>query len=74
MQALKDNSDREMGTGRQADATPHAASLIEGMRDFGYTLETAMADIIDNSITADASKVEIIAETSGGGPLDRDYR
>lgn len=48
---------------RQADATPYAASLIEGMRDFGYTLETAMADIIDNSITAGASNVEIIAET-----------
>lgn len=37
---------------RQADATPYAASLIEGMRDFGYTLETAMADVIDNSVTA----------------------
>lgn len=53
---------------RQADATPHAASLIEGMRDFGYTLETAMADIIDNSITAQASSVEIVAETLGDEP------
>ena len=53
---------------RQADATPHAASLIEGLRDFGYTLETAMADIIDNSITAGASKVEILAETSADKP------
>ena len=53
---------------RQADATPHAASLIEGMRDFGYTLETAMADIIDNSITAGASKVEILAETTTDDP------
>ncbi len=53
---------------RQADATPHAASLIEGMRDFGYTLETAMADIIDNSITAGASRVEIVAETIGEDP------
>jgi hypothetical protein len=53
---------------RQADATPHAASLIEGMRDFGYTLETAMADIIDNSITAGASKVEILAETTTDEP------
>ena len=43
-----------MAEKRQADATPHAASLIEGMRDFGYTLETAMADIIDNSLTAEA--------------------
>ncbi len=53
---------------RQADATPHAASLIEGMRDFGYTLETAMADIIDNSITAGAGRVEILAETTTDEP------
>ncbi len=53
---------------RQADATPHAASLIEGMRDFGYTLETAMADIIDNSVTAGASLVEILAETTTDEP------
>lgn len=53
---------------RQADATPHAASLIEGMRDFGYTLETAMADVIDNSVTAGASLVEILAETSTDEP------
>ena len=39
-------------------------TLIEGMRDFGYTLETAMADVIDNSVTAGASLVEILAETS----------
>lgn len=57
-----------MARKRQADATPHAASLIEGMRDFGYTLETAMADIIDNSITAGASRVEILAETTTDEP------
>lgn len=62
-----DKSETMLGK-RQADATPHAASLIEGMRDFGYTLETAMADIIDNSITAGASKVEILAETTGDAP------
>jgi len=49
---------------RRADATPHAASLIEGLRDIGYSLETSIADIIDNSITAGASAVDIITETS----------
>ncbi|SLN59056.1 Histidine kinase-, DNA gyrase B-, and HSP90-like ATPase [Roseovarius gaetbuli] len=53
---------------RQADATPYAAALIEGMRDFGYTLETAMADIIDNSVTAGASRVEVLAETTSDDP------
>ena len=28
--------------------------LIESMRDIGYSLETASADIVDNSITAGA--------------------
>lgn len=55
-------------TKRQADATPHASSLIEGMRDFGYTLETAMADVVDNSVTARATRVEILAETTTDEP------
>jgi hypothetical protein len=48
---------------REIDATPYAASLIEGHRDFGYNLDTALADIIDNAITAGASSVELVAET-----------
>ncbi|WP_282028451.1 ATP-binding protein [Paracoccus marcusii] len=51
-----------------ADATPHAASLIEGMRDFGYTLETAMADVIDNSVTAGSSVIHILADTTSDDP------
>lgn len=47
---------------RRADATPHAASLIEGLRDIGYSLETAISDIIDNSITAGAKNIRIITE------------
>ena len=51
-------------SGRTADATPHAASLIESLRDIGYSPETALADVIDNSITAKAGHVEILSETS----------
>lgn len=46
---------------------PSAAILIESMRDIGYTLETALADIIDNSIAAEASKVDILAEPDQSG-------
>lgn len=53
---------------RRADATPHAASLIEGLRDIGYSLETALADIIDNSITAEAHNVWLLSETVGDDP------
>lgn len=38
---------------------PDAPSLIESTRSIGYTLEAAIADIIDNSITAGATCVDI---------------
>ncbi|WP_246605976.1 ATP-binding protein [Sphingobium xanthum] len=53
---------------RKADATPHAAALIESMRDIGYSLETALADIIDNSITARATHIEILSDTASESP------
>lgn len=43
----------------KAEATPKADSMIETFRAIGYTLETAVADIIDNSITAGAKNVWI---------------
>ena len=38
---------------------PDPARMIEGLRDTGYEFVTAVADIIDNSIAADASLVDI---------------
>lgn len=38
---------------------PHAPTLIESIRAIGYTLESSIADIIDNSVSATASSVEI---------------
>ena len=38
---------------------PSAARLMESMRDIGYSFESALADIVDNSISAAATKVEI---------------
>tara|TARA_B110001469_G_C9648331_1_gene329272 strand:- start:7642 stop:9168 length:1527 start_codon:yes stop_codon:yes gene_type:complete len=40
-------------------AEPKAEALIESLRSVGYSLQTAIADIIDNSIAADASNVWI---------------
>lgn len=39
------------------DAIPHAGSMIESFRSIGYSLQTAIADIIDNSIAAKAKNV-----------------
>lgn len=59
---------QEIVVSRRADATPHAAALIEGLRDIGYSLETAISDIIDNSITAGAHRIEIATETISDEP------
>lgn len=40
-------------------ANPKPAALIESLRAVGYNLPTAVADIIDNSLTARSRKVEI---------------
>ncbi len=38
---------------------PNPKNLIHALRDIGYSLETALADVIDNSITAEASEINI---------------
>lgn len=59
----------EVPAGRvMADATPHAASLIQSLRDIGYSSETALADIIDNAITAEARNIEVLSSSSGAEP------
>lgn len=54
---------------RSADATPRAAALIEGLRDIGYSLETALADIVDNAVTAGAHRVEILSDAMADEPV-----
>lgn len=49
---------------RTVDAAPRASVLIESMRDIGYSLETALADIVDNSITANASNIRLFVDSS----------
>ena len=43
-------------------AEPSASLLIESMRDIGYSLETALADVIDNSITAEATEIHVLLD------------
>ena len=38
---------------------PTADVLMTSMRSMGYTFESAVADIIDNSIAASATKIEL---------------
>ena len=47
------------------EVLPDPVSLIESMRAIGYTPETALADILDNSISASATSVQIEYDGTG---------
>ena len=47
---------------------PSAASLSESMRYLGYSLATAIADIVDNSITARATEIDIYCDLTRDNP------
>lgn len=49
-----------------ASAEPVASSMIETFRAIGYSLETAVADIIDNSISAGAKNIKVERLWRGG--------
>jgi hypothetical protein len=44
---------------RVVDHPPVAETLLEAMRAVGYSFETAVADILDNSITALATNIDV---------------
>jgi hypothetical protein len=53
---------------RLAEIAPKAGLLIESMRDIGYSLETALSDIIDNSIAAGSDTIEILIDPTAQSP------
>jgi len=46
---------------------PSAARLLESMRDIGYSFESALADIVDNSISARATHIAIVNDLDAEG-------
>ncbi len=63
MAGAKHNREGQVSLGE--DVPPDPASLAESLRDFGYTLPTAMADLLDNSLTAGATAIDIQMESAG---------
>lgn len=53
---------------KSVELPPYAPTLIESTRAIGYSLEAAIADIIDNSIAAGASNVDLFFF-----PIDEEY-
>ncbi|MDR1554287.1 MAG: ATP-binding protein [Prevotellaceae bacterium] len=50
-------------------AEPCASSMILTFRAIGYNLETAVADVIDNSISANAKNIWFSSEWNGGNSV-----
>lgn len=48
---------------KEMELAPRASALAESLRDMGYSLRTALADVIDNSITAGARNIDLLADT-----------
>lgn len=49
---------------------PDTRRVVEGLRDTGYTFPSAIADIVDNSIAAEATHVSVwVGFTAGGEPI-----
>lgn len=58
------SEDRRWEDGAEAvqtttEITPSASRLTSSLRDIGYEFETALADIVDNCVAADATEVDI---------------
>lgn len=68
-------SPRLSGIGRQLDhggtlsdwdiAEPHADALVESLRSFGYSPQAAVADLVDNSISAGARNIDVTFHWAG---------
>lgn len=58
-----------MPSERTISIPPKASALIGSLRGLGYSPETALADLVDNSITAGAATVSIDLQWNGGAPI-----
>jgi Histidine kinase-, DNA gyrase B-, and HSP90-like ATPase len=53
---------------RAIEIAPSASALLHSLRGLGYSPETALADLIDNSIAARASVVDVEFDWNDGSP------
>lgn len=56
---------RAKEAGVEEEFVAPSVNLLESMRSVGYSLEAAVADLIDNSISAGARRIEIDVEPTG---------
>jgi len=51
--------------GRREEVVPSAARLLKSMRDVGYDLTNAVADLVDNSVSAGAKRIDVTIHFDG---------
>lgn len=51
------------------EVPPDPSRLIEGLRDTGYVFSTAVADLVDNSVSAGASTIHVNIAMDFGGQI-----
>lgn len=51
----------------EIELLPDPQRMIEGLRDTGYEFDTAIADIVDNSIAANAEAIDLLVEADFKG-------
>lgn len=49
-------------TAEDFELLPDPERIVTGLRDTGYNFNTAIADIVDNSIAAKATKINIVVD------------
>ena len=54
---------------REVIQRPDASSILSSLRSVGYSFDTAVADIVDNSISACAKTVELRLEQEDSEPI-----
>ena len=52
---------------RRIEVTPSAKRLVTSLRSIGHSPPTAIADLIDNSVSAGASVVQVRIDQTGTG-------
>lgn len=57
------------GEPQTVEIIPSASALMQSLRGIGYSPETAVADLIDNSIVAGATAVDVDIDWNDGHPI-----
>src|SRR5437773_245526 len=65
LQARQLMQQRKLSISRRTELIPSARRLVHSLRDIGYDLASAVADLVDNSIAAGATVVRVDTHFAG---------